>query len=92
MSFMTHKLKFRKDVTAERAQYDQYVTLDPREQGMTLDDAKQEEERRRRKGQVPSESRKERSDKPRPERGGARARGYEKSSGAERDWRGQARE
>lgn len=76
MSFLTHKLKFRKDVvrlfrfgvfrrskkvlriftpilqTADQAKYNDYVTLDPREQGLTLEDAKAEEERRRRKGQV----------------------------------------
>ena len=71
----------------------EYVTLDPRAEGYTLEDAKHEEERRRRKGQIPSaalpgskppgESRDSRN------KGGVRSRGYAANTGVERDWRGQ---
>jgi hypothetical protein len=103
MSFMTHRLKFRKDVTAIKQQMDDYITLDPRAENYTLEDgqsaltshesadsvvAKHEEDRRRRKGLLPTTERKEHTE-PRRERGGVRSRGYEKNAGAVKDWRGQ---
>ena len=46
--WMGHKLKFRKDATAECAHADDYEIIDPRTHNMTLEDAKRHESRLKR--------------------------------------------
>lgn len=47
--WMAHTLTFRKDATMDRHTIDEYEVVDPREKGMTLEDAQREEARRMRK-------------------------------------------
>jgi peptidyl-prolyl cis-trans isomerase SDCCAG10 len=49
--WLGHALQFRKDATMDQHSIDEYEVVDPREKGMTLEDAKREDERRKRKTQ-----------------------------------------